>query len=68
MVGTHVPDDRDLFQSGLQRMREAFDGLREGTLSPAAAQDEFLTGYDTVSDISSMFFLARRTAPGLDPD
>ncbi len=66
MVGTHIPDDRDLFESGLQRMREAFDALREGRLSPEAAADEFLVGYDTVTDISSMFFLARRTARRTD--
>ena len=66
MVGTHFPDDRDLFESALQRMREAFDGVCEGRLSPGRAQDEFLVGYDTVKDISSMFFLARRTSPGRD--
>jgi hypothetical protein len=61
MVGTHYPDDRDLFESALQRMREAFEGLRDGRLSPGAAQDEFLVGYDTVRDIASTFFLAQRT-------
>jgi hypothetical protein len=66
MVGTHIPDDRDLFDSGLQRMREAFEALREGRLSPGAARDEFLIGYDTVSEISSMFFLRSRTAPPPD--
>lgn len=63
MVGTHFPDDRDLFESALQRMREAFDGLREGRLSPGQAEDEFLVGYDTVRDISGTFFLARRSSP-----
>jgi hypothetical protein len=61
MVGTHYPDDRDLFESALQRMREAFEGLRDGRLSPGAAQDEFLVGYDSVRDIASTFFLAQRT-------
>ncbi len=61
MVGTHIPDDRDHFDSGLQRMREAFEGLRDGRLSAGAAQDEFLVGYDSVRDMASTFFLARRT-------
>lgn len=60
MVGTHVPDDRDQFQSALQRMREAFDGLRNGTLTPGQAEDDFLAGYDLVADMSSIWFLSRR--------
>lgn len=63
MVGTHIPDDRDLFDSGLQRMREAFEALRDGRMSPGAARDELLIGYDTVSEISTMFFLRCRTSP-----
>jgi hypothetical protein len=66
VVGTHFPDDRDLFESALQRMREAFVALRDGRLSAGQAEDEFLIGYDTVKDISSMFFLARRSSPGRD--
>ena len=27
MVGTHFPDDRDVVESALQRMREAFEAL-----------------------------------------
>jgi hypothetical protein len=40
-------------------MRDAFEGLRDGRLSPGFAEDEFLLGYDTVSDISTAFFLGR---------
>jgi hypothetical protein len=63
VVGTHFPEDRDVFESALQRMREAFDGLQNGQLNPGAAQDEFLLGYDTVRDIATEFFLARQTRP-----
>ena len=63
MVGTHFPEDRDVFESALQRMREAFDGLQDGHLSPGVAQDEFLLGYDTVRDMATEFFLARQTRP-----
>jgi hypothetical protein len=63
VVGTHFPEDRDVFESALQRMREAFDGLQYGQLSPGAAQDEFLLGYDTVRDMATEFFLARQTRP-----
>ena len=61
MVGTHFPEERDIYESALQRMREAFEALRDGTLTAGAAEDEFLAGYDTVRDVSSMFFLSRRT-------
>jgi hypothetical protein len=60
MVGTHIPDDRDIFESALQRMREAFDAVQDGRMAPGAAQDEFLVGYDTVRDMASQFFLAQR--------
>ncbi len=30
MVGTHFPEDRDILESALQRMREAFEALRDG--------------------------------------
>ncbi|GAB2485403.1 hypothetical protein [Jatrophihabitans fulvus] len=60
MVGTHVPDDRDLYQSALQRMREAFEGLRDGTLDAGRAEDDFLAGYDTVAQMSTEWFLSRR--------
>ena len=63
MVGTHFPEDRDVFESALQRMREAFDGLQNGQLSAGAAQDQFLLGYDTVRDMAIEFFLARQTRP-----
>jgi hypothetical protein len=63
VVGTHFPEDRDVFESALQRMREAFDGLQNGQLSPGAAQDQFLLGYDTVRDMATEFFLARQTRP-----
>ena len=66
MVGTHFPDDRDVVESALQRMREAFEALRDGRLGPNAAEEEFLAGYDTVRDMVSTVFLARRTWP--DPD
>ena len=63
VVGTHFPEDRDVFESALQRMREAFDGLQNGQLTPGVAQDEFLLGYDTVRDMATEFFLARQTRP-----
>jgi hypothetical protein len=66
VVGTHFPDDRDVVESALQRMREAFEALRDGRLGPNAAEEEFLAGYDTVRDMVSTVFLARRTWP--DPD
>src|SRR6266446_4343744 len=64
MVGTHFPDDRDVLESALQRMREAFEALRDGQMSPARAEEEFLGGYDTARDLVSAFFLARRMSPG----
>ena len=66
MVGTHIPDDRDIFESALQRMREAFESLQDGRMTPGMAQDEFLIGYDTVRDMGSQFFLAQRTRPRFD--
>jgi hypothetical protein len=63
VVGTHFPEDRDTFESALQRMREAFETLRDNRLAAGAAEQEFLAGYDTVRDIGSTFFLARRTSP-----
>jgi hypothetical protein len=63
VVGTHFPDDRDLLESALQRMREAFDSLRDGTLTPAAAEEEFMAGYDTVREMAFTFLLARRASP-----
>ena len=67
MVGTHFPEDRDVLESALQRMREAFEALRDGQMAPARAEEEFLDGYDTARDLVSAFFLARRTsAPGRD--
>ncbi len=67
MVGTHFPEDRDEFESALQRMREAFDGLRDGQLNPWMAEYEFRSAYATVQEISSMFFLARQTSPNWMP-
>lgn len=63
MVGTHFPEERDVVQSALQRMREAFDGLRDGQLDPGAAQDLFLAGYDDLLDATSVLFLTRRNPP-----
>ena len=62
MVGTHFPDDRDVLESALQRMREAFEALRDGRLGPSGAEEEFLAGYETVRDMVSTLFLARRTS------
>lgn len=59
MVGTHFPDDRDELESALQRMREAFEALRDGQMTPGRAEEEFLAGYDTARDMVSAFFLAR---------
>jgi hypothetical protein len=66
VVGTHFPDDRDVAESALQRMREAFEALRDGRLGPSRAEEEFLAGYDTVRDMVSTFFLARRMSPARD--
>ena len=66
MVGTHFPEDRDVLESALQRMREAFEALRDGRMAPARAEEEFLDGYDTARDLVSTFFLAqRRPAQGV---
>jgi hypothetical protein len=63
VVGTHFPDDRDELESALQRMREAFEALRDGRMAPSRAEEEFLAGYDTLRDMVSTFFLARHTSP-----
>ena len=47
-------------ESALQRMREAFEALRDGRMAPGRAEEEFLAGYDTARDMASAFFLARR--------
>ena len=60
MVGTHFPDDRDVLESALQRMREAFEALQDGRMAPARAEEEFLAGYDTARDLISAFFWAQR--------
>ena len=60
MVGTHFPEDRDLLESALQRMSEAFEALRDGRVAPALAEEEFQAGYDTVRELASTFLLARR--------
>jgi hypothetical protein len=62
MVGTHFPDDRDVLESALQRMREAFEALQGGRMAPARAEEEFLAGYDEARDLVSAFFLAQRTS------
>lgn len=62
MVGTHFPDDRDVLESALQRMREAFEALRDGRMAPARAEEEFLAGYDEARDMVSAFFLAQQTS------
>lgn len=63
MVGTHFPEERDILESALQRMREAFDGLKDGALTPGAAQDLFNDGYDEVRDVTSMLILSRSSNP-----
>jgi hypothetical protein len=67
MVGTHFPEERDILESALQRMREAFEGLRDGGLAPGPAQDLFNDGYDEVRDVTSMLLLSRRAAPASRP-
>jgi hypothetical protein len=62
MVGTHFPDDRDVLESALQRMREAFEALQDGRMAPARAEEEFLAGYDEARDLVRAFFLAQRTS------
>jgi hypothetical protein len=65
VVGTHFPDDRDVLESALQRMREAFEALRDARMAPARAEEEFLAGYDEARDLVGALFLAqRRSAPG----
>lgn len=59
VVGTHFPEQRDILESGLQRMREAFDRVRDGSLSPGHAEDVFNAGYDEVRDVLSTLLLAR---------
>ena len=67
MVGTHFPEDRDLLESALQRMREAFEALRDGRVAPARAEEDFLAAYDTARELVSALLWARRTsAPGRD--
>jgi hypothetical protein len=66
VVGTHFPDDRDVVESALQRMHEAFEALRDGRLGPSGAEEEFLAGYDTARDMVGTLFRARRAAE--DPD
>jgi hypothetical protein len=67
VVGTHFPEDRDVLESALQRMREAFEALRDGRMAPARAEEEFLDGYDTARDLVSVLLLAQRTpSPGRD--
>ena len=63
MVGTHFPDDRDVLESALQRMREAFEALRDGRMAPARAEEDFLAGYGAARDLVSAFFLAQRVSP-----
>jgi hypothetical protein len=63
VVGTHYPDDRDVLESALQRMREAFEALRDGELTPGRAEEEFLAGYSTARDMVSTFFLTRPADP-----
>ena len=61
--GRHpFPDDRDVVEAELQRMREAFEALRGGRLGPSSAEEEFLAGYDTVRNMVSTVFLARQTS------
>jgi hypothetical protein len=64
--GTHFPDDRDVVESALQRMREAFEALRDGRIAPSRAEEEFLAGYDTVREVLGIFFLTRRTPRSAD--
>ena len=68
MPGTHFPDDRDVLESALQRMREAFEALRDGRMTPSRAEEEFLAGYDTVRDMVGTFFLMRPPPGGWDAD
>jgi hypothetical protein len=66
MVGTHFPDDRDVLESALQRMREAFEALLDGRMAPARAEEEFLAGFETTRDMVSAFFLAQRMSATRD--
>lgn len=72
MVGTHMPEDEDLFASALQRMREGFEGLRDGHLDVGAAEQIFHTGYGDALEVAGVLFARRRAgtrhlgAPALD--
>ena len=66
MVGTHFPEDRDVVESALQRMREAFEALRDGRMGPSRAEEEFMAGYDMVREMVGIFFLARQRPPSRD--
>ena len=64
MVGTHFPDDRDVLESALQRMREAFEALRDGRMAPGRAEEEFLSGYDTARDLMKRLLPGPADIPG----
>jgi hypothetical protein len=62
LVGTHFPDDRDVLESALQRMREAFEALRDGQMAPARAEEDFLASYAVARDLVSALFAAQRVS------
>jgi hypothetical protein len=66
VVGTHVPEDADVFQSALQRMREGFEGLRDGQLDIGAAEQLFLAGYGDALEVASVLFARRRAHSDAD--
>lgn len=55
-----MPDDRDQFESAMQRMREAFDGVREGTVDPVVAERDFSQAYGRVMDLVSISLIRRK--------
>jgi hypothetical protein len=61
VVGTHVPEDQDLFESALQRMREGFEGLRDGQLDLATAEQLFLAGYGEALEVAGVLFARLRS-------
>jgi len=59
MVGTHFPDDRDVLESALQRMREAFEALRDAFKEQArglidGGADLLLVDGNPLEDISAV--------------
>jgi hypothetical protein len=62
MVGTHFADDRDNFESAMQRLREAFVDVRDGRRNTALAEDDFEQALRTVREIVGPLLIDRELA------